>query len=267
MASDAYAISESRVLVFWSRKAGCTSLAAWLGAVLEGRWCEGMSRKQLEARRPDIWVDLRTAIDLIHGQGYEDFVLARDPIRRAISAWVEKFVYDRGRALDRVDLLKPFAWKFYVQCTALPAEQARTGTYRGLSFAGFLEHVAKVAREQRGLDEALNGHWRPQVPRLLEGHEFRNVVRLERPADFAPLSRRLGTELPFPRLRANSVVGRFVNDTDLSQASSLELIRDGVFPGPRALLTDHTLGLLREAYAADFRVLGYDPDASAAELR
>jgi hypothetical protein len=203
---------------------------------------------------------------VVKRDGFQDFVLARNPFRRAVSIYVEKFVY-RFHALDQPSLLKKFALRTYrdIMATTSGGPADRSRPYMGLSFVQLLEHMLSrvESRGDRG-EPDLNGHLNTQVPLSFEGRfQYGHVIKLEQVAEgIKPLAERLGCEAPFPRSRVNRIELKVVDEGDLSDVPAVEMLRAGIVPGPGALLHDRTKSLIRQAFAVDFRAFGYDPEES-----
>lgn len=269
MTRDAYVFPDHRTVVFWSRKSGCSSLAEWLArAIGLVDWDGDPDRHPRRKLKSDgyLWSNSTNVLTAIRRDGFQDFVLARNPFRRAVSIYVEKFVY-RFHALDQPSLLKKFALRTYHDIVAAaPGGHAdRSRPYGGVSFVQLLEHmVSRVeSRSYRG-EPDLNGHLNTQVPLSFEGRfQYGHVMKLEQVAEgIKPLAERLGCTAPFPRSRVNSIELKVVNEGDLSGVPAVEMLRAGIVPGPGALLHDRTKFLIRRAFAVDFGALGYDPEGT-----
>jgi hypothetical protein len=271
MAHDAYLIEDKKLVIFWSRKAGNTSLAEWLVDVVTPETTGPFARparRTVDRYLPS--VEAREAMTLVREKGYQDFVLARNPYRRAISAYVEKFCFYGDRRMQGLDDLKGFARKLFLQVMQSQGKPADASAYegeayQGLSFVDFLQAIVHHVRNPGRLGEpALNGHWAPQVPFLFrqEGFRYSNVIRLEHAREeIAPLAIALNTDIAFPHTRKNATDGvQTVSDRDLSRVPSAQLAREGLMPTSKALLNDETIALMREAFALDFEMLGYSPD-------
>jgi hypothetical protein len=268
MARDAYLIESKRVLVFWSRKAGNTSLAEWICKIVapdgEG---EGAARAYLSDH--DYRINGKRALRLVKLEHFDDFILARNPYRRVLSAFLEKFVYYSQKPMDSIEELEPFAQIAFLRIMELkgkstdPGAYLGSGNYPGISFKDFLEYInVAVAERARKGEPHLNPHWNTQVPLAYEGQfAYSNIIRLENlKAEIPRLAKRLDTTVPFPHMRPNSLKARVENDQDLSEATSVDLVRQGIVPGVDALLNRTTRALIKEAYRIDFSMLGYNPE-------
>lgn len=266
MARDAYAIPNRKVVIFWSRKSGNTSLADWVADVVSpGGRRNTPSRRFL--KRNGYIIHFEEALRLVQNEGYADFVLVRNPFRRIVSSYVEKFIYYAERPMDQLANLKRFSQHAFLDIMAAQGKPASprdySDNYEGVSFVEFLEFIRDRVRNPTDDGEPeLNGHWNTQVPfSFSTGFTYSNIIRLERVGtDILPLAKALGTELAFPHTRSNEVNAKLVKDRDLSGTRSVAMIREEIVPAPEALLNDQTCALIREAYEIDFRKLGYDPN-------
>lgn len=262
MARDAWILPDEGVLIFWSRKAANSSLARWLaGHVARTRgeeWDGGEPKhfvaRHIRAAKPS------EALDAIRRDGLRDFILARDPYSRAVSAYVTRFLYYGRRDLARIEALEPSARNLLMkilQRKGLSADQAGAG-HPGISFLDFLEYVAGQV-ERRSGEPDLNAHWNTQTPFLYDGRfEYSRVVRLEdAAAGFEPLRRAVGAAESLPVQHPNAARWKPAGQGDLSEAPSVELIGQGVTAAEANLLTPRTRALIETAYEIDFRKLGY----------
>ncbi|MCW5733906.1 MAG: sulfotransferase family 2 domain-containing protein [Enhydrobacter sp.] len=272
MARDAYVLQPSNVILFWSRKAGNTSLADWLakGVIVKDDVALGMRSRKFLKTAHHLNVDFRAALELVEGGKFEDFILARNPYQRIVSAYVEKFIYYGERSMDSLSRLKGFAKTAFLEAMLMRGKSGNPSTYQdaypGISFTQFLEYVrAAVHEHSRRGEPDLNDHWNTQVPLYYDGRfDYSNIIKLERvDEEIRPLALKLQCEVPFPHTRSNVVNARRENDVDLADVSSVEMIKERIVPGSKALLNATTRALIRDAYAIDFRKLGYDPDDGA----
>jgi hypothetical protein len=263
MAREAYVFRDQGVVVFWSRKAGNTSLAEWLsgnfaeepGAV--GRPTQFM-RKNSEMR-----VGYREALAAVAKGASRDFVLARHPVARAVSAFIEKFCYRDG-PITRIAALRPFAQRAFLDIMKTAGRPHELHDYRdhypGISFVDFLTYVREGHRTLRGDGEPrLNAHFSSQVPFYFDGrHRYGSVIRLEHVQDeIRPLAEALGMREPFPHARRNDRTQAPEGEGDLSAVAWSEMLASGIVPTPSSLLNERTAAMIREIYDIDFRMLGY----------
>jgi hypothetical protein len=264
LAHDAYVLLDHRVLVYWSRKAANTALTDWLFesvvTVRRDRKARISPRKFMVAGQYKI--EYPMALEFKDLMGFDDFIIARDPFRRAVSIYLEKFVYYRDTGLDSVDKLTSFAQRAYQVMKSRHAGKAGDkGDYPGVSFVEFLEYVSEqVESRVTGHEPDLNGHFLPQVPFAFvdRGIEYSKVIHLENiQSEIWPLANRIGSTLPFPMVRSSAVKANLAPDVDLSETRSVDLIRSGLVPAASNLLSPRTQALVLRAYGHDLTKLGY----------
>jgi hypothetical protein len=265
MSRDAYIVRECGVVVFWARKAGNTSLAEWLFSAAPSFRGQSPDRINVSQtmRHSELAADHEAALAAIRNEGFRDFVLARDPYGRIVSAYLEKFCY-MGEPISRFDQLVPFARRVFLEIMAKKGRSGRAEDYAdfypGISFNDLLAYVRDGHKDlKRSGEPRLNAHLSTQVPFAFDGrHSYGTIVRLENIAnDIRSLAEALGTSVPFPHARRNDVTLRRQDTGDLSDATSVEMIAAGIVPGRGALLNDRTRPIVREIYDIDFRLLGY----------
>lgn len=259
MTRRAFLIREKKIVCFWSPKAGNTSLGQWLTRNL---WTEEHAASGLEVREfleqsGRTIKGLRRSARLVLQKGFESYALVRHPYTRATSAYVNKFLYNDGKAFDQFDKLEHYTQRFVQRQLGGPSDDA----YRGVSFIEYLKAVVNAVRSADGAAEPnLNTHWNTQVPFLFREMELRyhRLIRLENIAEeIAELAERLEIVTPFPHHRSRPTDAQ-ADRTDLSEVSSLEIIGAGLVPTDDSLLTPQARALLDEAYAIDFIWLGYE---------
>ncbi len=265
MAHDAYVLLDHRVLVYWSRKAANTALTDWLFesvvTVRRDRKARISPRKFMVAGQYKI--EYPMALEFRDKMGFDDFIIARDPFRRAVSVYLEKFVYYRDTGLDSVDKLTSFAQRAYQVMKSRSGGKAAAGEgdYPGVSFVEFLEYVSEqVEARIPGHEPDLNGHFLPQVPFAFVDREieYSKVIHLENiQNEIWPLANRIGSTIPFPMVRSSAVKANVAPDVDLSETRSVDLVRSGLVPAASNLLSPRSQALVLRAYGHDLTKLGY----------
>ncbi|HPF37785.1 MAG TPA: sulfotransferase family protein [Phycisphaerae bacterium] len=173
---------------------------------------------------------------------YLTFAFVRDPRRRLVSAFLQKFVVRWDAPAS------PARPVIEAVCTSLgrPVDHAN-----GISFRCFVKHVV-------GCDPILlDPHWRPQYLFLEGGRSIDFVGRAESfDTDMLALTRRLGLpyHATFRTLRlpyANNIV------EGAADMTSGQLRRLKAFPAWPSFYDDDLRSLVAEYYGADFRRFGY----------
>jgi hypothetical protein len=265
MTRSAYVIAPRQTVVFWSRKAGNTSLSDWLlhGDVSS----EGSARRgRRRLKSQDVLVEPDAALALIREQGFEHFVLARNPYRRAVSMFTAQFISNKGVIRDELATLSRFGRNAFLEIMATRGQPAGIADYPGkipgISFIELLSLLKRkiLARESNG-EPDLNAHFNTQVPFLFENQlDYTNIMRLERVAeDILPLAARLGIDVSFPSENKNATRPEIGKRGEHARSLSTDFIREGQVPTRDSLLDDEAMALIREAFEIDFRKLNYDP--------
>lgn len=206
MTRQAYVHHPSKTVVFWSPKVGFSSIANEFARVVAGE-----DLADLKARR----VPVRSTLDkkhlvrhtgarnLVVKEGYRSIVMLRDPFDRAISGYLNKFVFNNGRKLSSLDALEPFAKRFAVEVLeyegSVPAEP-----FPGITFREFCQHCFRKIEDRGAQEPDLDHHWNTQIPFSYYESNFKyDFAFMIGEADlfFAKLAELTG--LPFQERREN----------------------------------------------------------------
>ncbi len=245
MSRDAYILPDHKVVVFWSRKAANTSLARWLTPAIDpaAPLDDPLFAPRIFLKEKGLHVDHRQALALIREEGFDHYVLTRNPFTRAVSAFVEKFVWGNTGPRN-IATVEPFAQKMYLDAMRLfgrstdPADHAQSYHLSFDEFLAYLVHQVRNRADYLRGEPRLNAHWNTQVPYRFEHFAYENQIRVENvAADSVALGERLRLAVPFPHANFNQ-------------------LREVMAP----VVTAQAAELIREIYAIDFRKLGYDPD-------
>ncbi len=274
MARDAYALLEHETVIFWSRKAGNTSLAMWLSDVVlteRRRRLIGDVHPRKIFIAGQYRVDGRFAERLVKRMDFADFMIVRNPYSRVVSAYINKFVYDGDVVIDSFRMLESFSKRAVIDIYKAKSPdltpQDIAEAYTGITFLEFLRYIDARVEARGDAEPVLNGHWNTQTPFYFDkGFEYSNIIRLERLAeDLAPLAERLGASATFPRLRTGeAAIVRDRTQESLSSVRSVELAKRNIELRAANLLDPKTKRLIARAFEIDFRKLGYDPAVSIA---
>lgn len=264
MSRDAYIVRDRRLVVFWSRKAGNTSLAEWLFDVIPVCPAARQERRPSQYMKKSAYrVDHMAALAAIENEGFRDFVLARNPFDRAVSAYVEKFCF-RQAPIRSFHELTNFAQRAFLDIMGSKGKSSDPAdyedTYPGISFDDFLAYVERGQADLRLDGEPrLNAHFSTQVPFSFDGrHSYGCVMPLETIADsIRPLAEALGTDTPFPHSRKNEEDPKRRDAKESSPIESAEVAAAVTIPRPANLLNEQTRAAIRRIYDIDFRMLGY----------
>lgn len=235
MTRQAYRLEAQKVMVFWSPKVACTSIANALGQSVFG---VAPSSLRGSGRGMRAWLDTNgvliggdAAADLCRNGGYASIALLRDPYDRLVSAYLNKFAKYHATVIDHPSKMESFARNFY-QTDILPLYQAkgnRVEPYPGLTFREFVTAVCARIETRGHAEPDLNHHWNTQVPFSFPRLKFTydHVYTLDRTDEFfARLSDLTGLTIANNRVNASRRHGIYVDD--LVDASSLEVGATGV---------------------------------------
>ena len=176
------------------------------------------------------------------------FVVFRDPIDRAVSAYLDRFVrckaYPGAVALNR---------EYLTRLGRQPSEEP------SLSFSQFVDAIC-----EQQVDAKLDGHWRAQRWFVLHDlAKFEWQVSFTRLAEFIDvLSRRMGVEIVNEKTPHRNVYGTYRLDDRLFEKTPMELRKLATKPSKDALVTGEILEKLRHRFAHDFELHAQSLEAS-----
>lgn len=249
----AFVDHENKLVLCWTPKCACTTLTLWF---FYGRL--GLSPKDLSDGLDErAWLSDNghmahgIEIDGLLGEGYDSIALTRDPLDRAISAYVSKFIYGYKRLLPTFDDLEIFAKAFYMEIKGVDETTARE-SYQGISFEEFMGAINAAVKRRSG-EPKLNTHWNTQRP-------FRWAERDIRPAQIFDISQTLEmVEMLNAKTGAKWVPDQKMNPTDYGEGGryvgnvpSSELAKGGDIPSKSQFTSPKTDDLVRKAYAVDY---------------
>lgn len=254
---------EHRLIIYRAPKVGAMTTLHWLV-----RGLLKLRPRDLPPRASAVAYAQKNG-HLIHGNailaerpGYRAIAIKRDPMDRAVSAYVNKFVIGR-QFLTSFDQLGVSAQQLYCDIRRVDRERA-AADYRGISFVEFLEHIAEAVEGRNGGEPLLNPHWNTQVSfawarRNAVIDETYDLSQLNEALE--ALSRQFGVTFA-PRVRNATRYARTPISDDVTNEPSLDLAFEEIAPGPEALRTPRTTELVARAYAIDYETFGYRPPLS-----
>lgn len=179
---------------------------------------------------------------ILNEAGWMRFIIFRDPLDRLVSAYVEKFVKNRSKPVQRLST------KGVIQAILDKEEPTNEDYDRGITFREFAEYILHEKPYK------LDSHWQPQINYL--GHvafthmyDAKHLEKLE-----ADLSRHIGYDIKMPR--ANVSRQRSGKLEYLKHAPDLLPSHLEVAPklDIRSFLDDNLHARLSEYYAADISI-------------
>lgn len=272
MTRNAYVLHDHRLVLFWTQKGANTSLVhvivndilktplAVQQAVFKRRRPDD-SPDELEPvllarvylnNHGDFRVEPAEARALVTREGYRSLALLREPYDRLVSAFINKFVQDRGQPKRSLADLDAYARNLYRQ---LPLRLGYSRThFDGLTFFDFVRFVARrVARLDPATGEpTINEHFNSQVPLAQRREGFRydhafNIRQSE--AYYACLSRMVGKTLRAPVFNASPMAD--TRTPNLSKTNSLEIAALPQF-GARQFENQTLKRLVQRVFADDY---------------
>lgn len=257
MTRQAYVHHPSKTVVFWSPKVGFSSIANEFARLVAGQDLADLKVRRVPVRSTldkEHFVRHPGARSLVVKDGYRSVVMSRDPFDRAISGYLNKFVFNNGRKLLSLDALEPFAKNFAVEILEYGGS-VPTESFPGITFREFCQHCFRKIEERGGQEPDLDHHWNTQIPFSYYNSCFRyDFAFMIDEADlfFAKLAELTG--LPFQErrenkggyARKNETPQKVHEDKSLVDVPSFEIAKSGAFskrnfqdPQLRDLLMSH----------------------------
>jgi Sulfotransferase family len=132
---------------------------------------------------------LSAAQEIIEGEDYYKFAVVRDPIKRVISAYTEKFLINRLRENNKIHTGKVVR---AVQATSNPDMS------KGITFREFVHFI--VSKTPAELDP----HWAPQYLRLASIPHYDRIYRVDQMNELMmALEERIGTKVSLDKLNSS----------------------------------------------------------------
>ncbi len=253
MGRSAFADHPTRTVIFWSRKAACTSLFK----TLMQRYPEAQGHTNFFFSG----LEWPGALKLIESNGYKSVIVARHPVNRSISCYLNKFCVRHGRSLADPDRLEGFSKDLLVRShDVIP----RSGNRNDLTFEGFLDTIAWEHQNRENPNAAtINPHWDTQVPPIFLSKKFNydTVVHVE---DFDTEFGAFCTEngLEYTPAAHNSTPKAKGSAGYLGNIPADELGAQSY--DFNSFINRKTLKKIYDIYEVDFKMFGYDrhPDPS-----
>lgn len=242
----AYYIEKYGIVVFFSYKAGSTSVVDWVYRLIFPENADELSsrKKRIILSEKPFSIDLTEAYDFI-SRGITGIAFARNPYERIVSGFINKFVVDGDIWLDNNSKLEKVFQRF---CN----ENGH------LSFSVFIKLL-----ERCDVNKAfLNHHFSTQVPPvLMEKRYFQHLIKLENVSEELPVvANKLGIpDLPFPRLRVTKVAEspETSGSIPLTDIHCQDLATMRCRPTLEALLGPESRRVINSVYSIDFMTFSY----------
>ena len=180
MTRHSYVLPEQKLVVFWTPKAACSSVAEAVARSV-------LSAKELKNLTPDSGGP-RVLLNqlgymksgpegrqIAEKRGYQSWAVIRDPYDRLISAYINKFVTYNNRPIYTYRDMEPFAFQFVrdnAKALGLRRKPSLRNKWMGMSFRCFVTTVCDVIDKTPDRGRALNQHWNTQIPEAFRKAEF-----------------------------------------------------------------------------------------------
>ncbi|WP_293089411.1 sulfotransferase family 2 domain-containing protein [Okeania sp. SIO3B5] len=190
------------------------------------------------------------AYQILNGNDYFKFVVVRNPWKRLVSAYVEKFVNNRIRSFTQMKKIK-----HKDTITAIYKHKGLQVDYeKSISFREFLDYLKFTP------DEELNVHWKPQYL-FLGNNRFDYILKLENIAnDFEYLQKKLKISLSLPQRNKTNYVqtSQEKQEKDLDYSVLYPSEFKGIkIPSYQEFYTSELVELVKERYREDISRFNY----------
>jgi hypothetical protein len=259
MANFTFVVPQKKVVIFYSLKAGNTSLTEYVYELFCPAFLldKNTAFQRRFLKSPSVSMSSIQGYQLVNRHNFTGVVLSRNPYQRAVSAFVNKFVRDGNKNITDESKLELFS-------KSLLDFSLKSGICKnitdGITFIEFLStikemRVARVTANRR----AINPHWNVQVPDFLANKNFfsKNIKIENIKNDIDILNQLLGLNKPFPRLRSTERSGILCNQS-LDSIPSFQIAKLGFDLNSNNFLSDTTKVLIREIYDIDFIRFKYE---------
>lgn len=279
-----YQIKGKSLLIAWSPKCACTSIARW-AAELNGLEQDNQNNHacRLALRTEGYKLNISAAINAPTGARESIAIAYRNPLARLVSAFVNKFVISNGKPIQPVNLhaRNLFPIKHIIQSSTTSYKGINSPSYSidpptaNISLAHFLSYIAD---ESIPLD-SLNPHFRPQLISLsslrqllhLMDKRFVFPLKTERFVDdLTRINTFIGADYIPPKSNESSLPSGWIRTDDIRAAfmSSKELINERVVPSISAASSFLEKGniTLSERFCHDFAAIDILDSMAPGEL-
>lgn len=241
---------DRRAVIFWSQKAACTTLFMMLMQNME---VPPVRKRAFIARSKPT----ELCLSLVQNRGYLSVAVARHPVTRVISCYINKFAVYAGKSLRRHDDLKVMAARMHLDICAHAGRDATD------NLTTFEEFVAGLDREFAARPDPrtpIDGHIDTQVPEWLPPTGFRHdvVVHVENlTEELTALATRLGLRYDGS---AHNISRRNPGARQVAYLGNVPA-RDliGYELDYQRFLSPATLASIARLYAPDYQMFGYPP--------
>ena len=172
MTRHAYVLPEQKLVVFWTPKAACSSVADAVARCLFSE--HELSALNGDRGGPRVLLNERGFMKpgpvgrrFAERKGFKSMAVIREPYDRLISAYINKFVIYNHQPILSYANMEPFAFQFIrdnAKKLGLSRRPSVRNLWGGLSFRQFCSTVCDIIDETPEKSRVLNQHWNTQVP-------------------------------------------------------------------------------------------------------
>jgi Sulfotransferase family len=237
-----YLVNHDRKLIYCPiAKVACSSIKQWFLAELGESVPELASIHKAAERHRLREQSALLALQVLRDRDYFKFAFVRNPWARLVSAYLNKFLRSNSCST-----------RIAREMGRLPRLEPHPSSLVDITFEQFVRHLAT------GNPARFDVHWRPQHL-YLTGHDFDFLGRFEHLTDdFAPLQKRLGTSTPLPRCKTTGYGLAQERMEVVAGQTPAELLQRGALPDYRWFYTPELRDIVRQIYAADIQICGYE---------
>ena len=256
MIGQAYISHEGKIVIFWSPKCASTAISQWfIHNFVDTEKYDGKFTRRMLASN-GFACSAKTGQHLVLKSNYKSIFFSRNPFRRCVSTYLNKFYVKHKRPLLQYKDLEPFARAFIDQVNQ---HNGKPPKHFEITFIEYLKFVFIFMNEGRLVDR----HWATQVPTqfgfevvpdfIVKQECFSEELRL--------LNRQMGLPDFIPEFHnITSYDDSFKADSlDYSEKSNIFCLDRSIALSYRNLLNPTSARLMLEIYKVDFEYFGYDP--------
>ncbi|WP_366552614.1 sulfotransferase family 2 domain-containing protein [Aquibaculum sediminis] len=240
MARRGFPSEENKTIYFWSPKCACTTLFRTL-AFNFGRGNRHYLRNSLR------WAKCRPFIRA----GYRTVVITRHPVDRAISAYLNKFVIHRKKAVT-LETMESFSRELFLFHRAHFGGDPKTND---LSFEEFVDAIELQHHlRDSGKLQKINPHWDTQAPPGAKRGSYDVVAKVENfPADMKRMCEETGIKYLDASANKTPVATGVAEYLGATPANLLDI---GALSHEN-FVTENIRRRLFKIYQRDFEIFGY----------
>ena len=256
MIGQAYISHKHNIVTFWSPKCASTAISQWfIHNFVDTEKYDGQFTRRMLASN-GFTCSAKIGQHYILKSNYKSIFFSRNPFRRCVSAYLNKFYVKHKRPILEYKDLEPFARAFIDQVNE---HNGKPPKHFEITFIEYLKSVFIFMNEGRFVDR----HWETQVPSqfcfevvpdfIVKQEFFSKELRL--------LNRQMGLREFMPEIyNKTSYDNSFTADSlDYSEKTNTFCLDRRIALSYRNLVNPTSARLMSKIYKVDFEYFGYDP--------